>query len=61
MSESVALTKNRQLQIDFEQAYGVSKFLLFLADRLTPAEYKRMLKYQLEFFEQLADESRESH
>ena len=59
MSDTSTVLKNRQLQIDFEQVYGVSKFLLFLANRLPVDQYEQLLKYQLDFFEALAEESQQ--
>jgi hypothetical protein len=60
MSDTSAVLKNRQVQIDFEQVYGVSKFLLFLANRIPADQYEQLLKYQLEFYEHLAEESQRS-
>jgi hypothetical protein len=52
--------ETRRLEMHFEQVYGISKFMLFLTDKLPDDEYERLKQYQLEFCDQLADESQHS-
>jgi hypothetical protein len=60
MTSTAVILEHRKLQMDFEQVYGIAKFMLFLADKVSDDEYERLKQYQLEYCDQLAEESQHS-
>jgi hypothetical protein len=44
-----------------QELYGVSKFMLFLADQLSDEDYQALLRLQLEYYDFIAHDGTQKH